>query len=97
MAYEAPRATAYAAENGRGWTPVPTSKPRIPAELLKRGLLAQRQQTEEEDLFASTILVAEDQTCGYLSGAAGKSKSFRVSCFVFAFGGNQHRIEALET
>jgi hypothetical protein len=69
LAFEAPTATAFQQGwqfNGLGWTPAPTSPPEAPHQILKRGLLEGRQ-------LASTVLVGADQTCGYLSGRAGKN------------------------
>ena len=65
LAFDAPQATQDVQDWGNGWSPAPTSVPNGPAELVKRNLLEGRQ-------FASTILVGADQTCGYLSGSAGK-------------------------
>lgn len=67
LAFDAPQPTQEAQDWGKGWSPAPTSVPNSAAELVKRNLLEGRQ-------FASTILVGQDQTCGYLNGNAGKSE-----------------------
>lgn len=65
LAFEAARATQHAKELESGWTPAPTSAPRIPHELLKR------QSSAASSFFASTFLQGSDGTCGYLSGSVG--------------------------
>jgi hypothetical protein len=77
LAYNAPRATQLAEGqelSGHGWTPAPTSAPKYPHEALRRGLSNLNRRK-----LGSTVLVAEDETCGYLSGSAGKINFIR-SC-----------------
>ena len=52
---------------GQGWTPAPTTAPKSPHELLRRGLF----ELEGREV-GTTILTGADQTCGYLSGSPGE-------------------------
>lgn len=73
LVYNAPRSTAVAegqAWDSQGWTPAPTRAPKSPFELKHRALL--QLQGRQESVKGTTVLVGEDEYCGYLSGAAGK-------------------------
>jgi hypothetical protein len=61
LTINAPRATSVAEGNlldPQGWTPRPTDGPKFPHELLRRQNV-------------DTVLVAPDETCGFISGLAG--------------------------
>jgi len=66
LAHNPPRSTAGNQGFGQGWTPAPTTAPKSPHELLRRGLF----ELEGREL-GTTILTGADQTCGYLSGSPG--------------------------
>lgn len=66
LIHDFPRATAIQDPlfDGVGWSPRPTAAPIVPRELFeKRDFLANS---------ASFVLIAPDQTCGYVSALAGK-------------------------
>lgn len=67
LAHNPPRSTAGNQGFGQGWTPAPTTAPKSPHELLRRGLF----ELEGREV-GTTILTGADQTCGYLSGSPGE-------------------------
>jgi hypothetical protein len=62
--HNVPRQTSVAEElfDPQGWTPRPTSSPNSPLNLFQR-------QVFPND--AGTVLIAPDNTCGYISGLQG--------------------------
>lgn len=78
LAYDAAKVTGHGHNqilDAKGWTPAPTTAPRVPHELLKR-----QSRTSLRGL-GSTVLLADSNTCGFYEDGCKLLVLYIQSCF----------------